>query len=136
MVVALAAGTALTLATGCGPGMSAGAREPAPSEGEIVAGAFAALPQPDGAVPLEGPTRDGVSTTQSFAVPKSGPDEVFGFYERELADLGWGPDGGLARIGGGWRGVWARDGLRLEVSVVPSTPSDPVSSRLDLALTG
>ncbi len=68
--------------------------------------------------------QDFVNTGYSFVV-NSSPAEVQEFYVQELAALGWNiPDGGFVVKGSGSVGWFERNGLMLNITVIPS-PDDP-----------
>ncbi len=121
---------------GCGRGASTEADQPTAPDGAFVAGEFAALPKPDGALPLADPAVDGRTTAQSFRVVGSGVEAIVGFYQVRLPMVGWEPRMPPAEVGDGdWQGVWDRGDQTLEVSVTAENDNATVTSQLDLVLT-
>jgi hypothetical protein len=61
---------------------------------------------------------------KTYVVPAAGAD-VLAFYQRELPSAGWTSGGTPSTTPGGFEATWRRPGLRLDVTVAPSTTPDP-----------
>jgi hypothetical protein len=113
---------------------------PAPVNG-LVPPAFAELPKPGSAHPIDAPTSTPHVISQSYEVTAMNPAELATYYFFRLPRLGWTPSG-TQNVGGlTTKSVWVRDHLRLDVVTTGQGPLpgeaslDAGSTQLDLVLT-
>ena len=103
---------------------------PAPANG-LVPQAFAEIPKPGSARPLDAPTSTPRTISQSYEVTAMPPGELMGYYVLRLPRLGWTPVSGPQSVGRlGAKSVWTRRHLRLEVI---TTGQDGLPSEASLA---
>jgi hypothetical protein len=114
---------------------------PAPENG-LVPQAFAEIPKPGAARPLDVPTSTPRAVSQSYEVTAMNPPELASYYFVRLPRLGWTPASGAQTVGPlGGRTIWTRDHLRLEVVTTEQGPVPSEASlvtgptQLDLVLT-
>jgi hypothetical protein len=108
----------------------------------LVPEAFAELPKPGTARPLDVPTSTANAVLQSYEVAAMQPGELVNYYLFRLPRLGWTPASGTHNVGRlGTKSVWKRDHLRLEVTAIAQDPTLSEASlatgptQLDLVLT-
>ncbi len=109
--------------------------QPATRDSGVVPGAFAALPEPGAATPLGEPTVDGRTSAQSFRVEGLSVQEILGFYEVQLGQVGWIAARLPNQVGDGdWQGLWGRGNESLQLRVSPYGDDEPTTTQVDLVL--
>lgn len=114
--------------------------QPAPGASEFQEGNFDRLPRYPGADPVNDPAIRSDVTTQSFTVATATPEQVIGFYDRELDTAGWRTVQEPQQLGAEqtYRGIWRHEDQELTVSTTQfagyDTPGGTRTTQFSLSL--